>query len=182
MVLELSLGGAAPRWSFSSISRRGFTLTEIMVALLVAMFGIIPMLNLNTISRRQGQQGEAYALAQIEAERLVNHFANNVGFDEMNYRILGGESETVLTESEPEVAAVLEAGTGLDQAAMQVKRRVELRRLEAGLLHLSAVIEWQSTAPVRDLRFVQDRFIGNQRVSASAHAPFTVMARVQRCN
>jgi hypothetical protein len=153
-----------------------------MVALLVAMFGIIPMLNLNTISRRQGQQGEAYALAQIEAERLVNHFANNVGFDEMNYRILGGETEAVLTEAEPEVAAVLEAGTGLDQAAMKVKRRVELRRLEAGLLHLAAVIEWQSTAPVRDLRFVQDRFIGNQRVSASTHAAFTVMARVQRCN
>ena len=46
--------------------RRGFTLTEILVALLVAVLGIIPLLNLNTLSRRRGQQGESYALAQLE--------------------------------------------------------------------------------------------------------------------
>jgi hypothetical protein len=160
----------------------GFTLTEILVALLVAMFGIIPLLNLNTISRRQGQQGESFALAQIEAERLVNHFTNVLGFDELNYKMLGSAAEAELGESDPEVSGVMASGTGLDQAARNVKRHVVIRRLEPGLIHVAAIIEWQSTAPVRDLKYVQDRYVSNQRVSAAIHYPFVVMAGPQRCN
>lgn len=162
--------------------RRGFTITEILVALLVAMFGIIPLLNLNTMSRRKGQQGEAYALAQIEAERLVNHFSSVQGYDDLNYRVLAAGAEVELDETDAEVATVLSAGTGLDQAARLVKRRVHVRRMEAGLLHIQAIISWQSTAPVKDLNYTLDRFISNQRVSVMSHYPFQIKVGVAKCN
>ncbi|MBI4868563.1 MAG: prepilin-type N-terminal cleavage/methylation domain-containing protein [Candidatus Wallbacteria bacterium] len=164
------------------MTRRAFTLTEILVALVLIVAAIVPLLGLNTLSRRRGQQGETQLRAQSEAEHLLEHFAGSLGYARLD-ALLGDAKELTLSGAAPEIQAALGGVAGAGVSARDVSRQVRLARLEVGgLIRLQATVKWRSTAPDRELSLTCDRLVSNPRRSLAALPPFTSKPPVEDCN
>jgi hypothetical protein len=156
-------------------------LTEVLLALLITVCGVLPIFQLNTVSRRRGQYGEAYAQAQVEADRLLNHFSRTLEFSDLE-RLLGAGETVELDNASEEVGKALTGGKLLELAALGVKRRVTLLRLdEKGLVRVRVVLTWGSAASAAEQSYQADRLTAEPLLSVRPLRPFQTLVQTQGC-